>query len=80
MINSFLPQIKEGMRLWTPQGLGDEISLEKTSENLILCRQALTDFLSLKIDPINYLDIVESCGVDVDDYLEVISFNLHDFL
>ncbi len=80
MINSLLPEIKEGMRLWTPQGLGDEVSLEETSENLILCGQALTDFLSLKIDPTGYLDIVESCGVDVDDYLDVISFNLHDFL
>ncbi|TRT61678.1 MAG: hypothetical protein EWV85_02445 [Microcystis aeruginosa Ma_QC_C_20070703_M131] len=43
----------------------DEVSLEETSENLILCGQALTDFLSLKIDPTGYLDIVESCEVDV---------------
>ena len=80
MINSFLPQIKEGMRLWIPQGLSDEVSLEETSENLILCGQALTDFLSLKIDPTDYLDIIENCGVDVDDYLETINFNLHGFL
>ncbi|TRT62518.1 MAG: hypothetical protein EWV85_00350, partial [Microcystis aeruginosa Ma_QC_C_20070703_M131] len=25
MINSLLPEIKEGMRLWTPQGLGVDI-------------------------------------------------------
>ena len=80
VINSFLPQIKEGMRLWIPQGLSDEVSLEETSENLILCGQALTDFLSLKIDPTDYLDIIENCGVDVDDYLETINFNLHGFL
>ncbi|MBD2623139.1 hypothetical protein H6G48_16220 [Microcystis flos-aquae FACHB-1344] len=80
MINSLLPEIREGMRLWSPQGLNEEVSLEETSENLILCGQALTDFLSLKIDLTDYLEIVESCGVDVDDYLDVISFNLHDFL
>jgi len=67
--NLFLPQIKEGMRLWTPQGLGDEVSLEETSENLIICGQVLTDFLSLKINPTDYLDIVESCGVNIDEYL-----------
>lgn len=80
MINSLLPEIKEGMRLWTPQGLGDEVSSQETSRNLILCGQALTDFISLKIDPTDYLDIIESCGVDVDGYLDVISFNLHELL
>lgn len=67
--NSILPQIKEGLRLWTPQGLGDKVSLEKTSESLILCGQALADFVSLKINPTDYLDIVESCGVNIDEYL-----------
>ena len=53
VINSFLPQIKEGMRLWTPQGLGDEISLEKTSENLSSDEKFKSDVLEFFNGAIN---------------------------
>lgn len=74
MINA--DQLKDRIRLWTSGGF-DEVPLEKTSTNLIICGQALSDFFSLKITPTNYLEIVESCGVDVDEYLEVINLNLN---
>lgn len=77
MINA--DQLKDRIRLWTPGGL-NEVSVEETSKNLIVCGEALTDFFSLKITPADYLDIVESCGVDVDDYLEIINDNLYDFV
>ena len=72
-------QLKDRIRLWTPERF-DEASPEETSENLIICGEALTDFFSLKITPVEYLDIVESCGVKVDNYLEIITENLDDFL
>ena len=68
-------QVKERMRLWTPERF-DEVSGEETSKRLIICGSALVDFFSLKITPTDYLDIVESCGVDVDEYLEIINENL----
>ena len=77
MIN--LNQVKEGMRLWTPERL-DDVSVEETSKRLIICGNALVDFFSLKITPTDYLDIVKSCGVDVDEYLEIINENLYDIV
>ena len=77
MINA--DQLKDRMRLWTPERC-DEIPVEETSNNLIICGQARSDFFSLKITPIEYLDIVESCGVNVDEYLETINENLYDFV
>lgn len=77
MINA--DQLKDRMRLWTPERF-DEVSVEETSNNLIICGEALSDFFSLKITPTEYLDIVESCGVNVDEYLETINDNLYDFL
>ncbi|MBC1195989.1 hypothetical protein H0901_12125 [Microcystis aeruginosa BLCCF158] len=67
------------MRLWTPERF-DEVSVEETSKNLIICGEALIDFFSLEITPADYLDIVESCGVNIDDYLGIINENLHDLL
>jgi len=72
-------QLKDRIRLWTPGGF-DKVSPEETSTNLIICGAALSDFFSLKITPAEYLDIVESCGVNVDEYLETINENLYDFL
>jgi hypothetical protein len=40
----------------------------------------LVDFFSLEITPTDYLDIVESCGADVDEYLEIINENLYDIV
>lgn len=77
MINA--DQLKDRMRLWTPDRF-DEIPVEETSNNLIICGQALADFFSLKITPTEYLDIVESCEVNVDEYLEIINENLYDFV
>ncbi len=77
MIN--VNQVKERMRLWTP-GRFDDVSVEETSEKLIICGSALVDFFSLEITPTDYLDIVESCGVDVDEYLEIINENLYDIV
>lgn len=77
MIN--VNQVKEGMRLWTPERF-DDVSVEETSKRLIICGNALVDFFSLKITPTDYLDIVESCGVDVDEYLEIINANLYDIV
>ena len=77
MINA--DQLKDRIRLWTPERL-DEVSPEETSKNLIICGEALTDFFSLSITPAEYLDIVESCGVNVDNYLEIIKENLDDLL
>jgi len=72
-------QVKERMRLWTP-GRFDDVSVEETSEKLIICGSALVDFFSLEITPTDYLDIVESYGVDVDEYLEIINENLYDIV
>ncbi|MDB9404779.1 hypothetical protein PN470_10880 [Microcystis sp. CS-574] len=77
MINA--DQLKDRMRLWTPDRF-DEIPAEETSNNLIICGQALADFFSLKITPTEYLDVVESCEVNVDEYLEIINENLYDFV
>jgi hypothetical protein len=80
VINPLLLEIKEGMRLWTPCGEDDQFSSQEVSTNLILCGQALNDFLALRISPQDYLDIIDSCEVNIDDYLDTVNYNLHDFL
>ncbi|TRU85247.1 MAG: hypothetical protein EWV76_14765 [Microcystis novacekii Mn_MB_F_20050700_S1] len=67
------------MRLWTPEKLF-EVSSTETSKSLIICGEALVDFFSLKITPTDYLDMIESCGVNVDEYLEIINENLYDIV
>ncbi|PSF33634.1 hypothetical protein C7H19_19810 [Aphanothece hegewaldii CCALA 016] len=62
--------------LWLPTG--NEKMDEQTINNFLISRQALEDFLDLKITPQEYIDTLDGCDLKIDDYLDDVSFNLQN--
>jgi hypothetical protein len=63
------------MRLWVPAGSIDADTAE-LSGKIVTGQQAVADFLETRITPVEFLEIVDDCGVDIDEYLDTLAFNL----
>lgn len=68
-------QLREAFSLWIPTGQSLE-DLELLLNDFSVARNALDNFLQGVISFEDYLDIADSCGVDIDDYLKIIDDNL----
>jgi hypothetical protein len=67
-------QIESAFELWiNPQAPGHSID---TLTQFAIARQGLDDLLEGKIELSDYLELVASVGVPIDDYLEVTTENL----
>ncbi|MFM7278856.1 MAG: hypothetical protein ACKO1I_14670 [Microcystis aeruginosa] len=64
-------QLREAFSLWMPAEASKELLLDLT-----LCRDSLDELLSGKLSFNNFLEILDNCNVDVDDYCEIVDDNL----
>lgn len=70
---SFLYTLEDDLRLWLPDGPVDDETFDKYTT----ASQSVEDFTRLIITPEEFCDQLDDCGVDVDDYLDTISYNLN---
>lgn len=67
-------QLREAFSLWIPtRGLED---VEQLLSDFSVARIALDDFLQGHISFKDYLDVADSCGVNIDNYLGIVDDNL----
>lgn len=71
-------QLRQAFSLWIPTGQSIE-DLDTLLGDFSLARAALDDFLQRTISFQDYLDIADSCGVDIEAYLEIVDDNLSIF-
>lgn len=63
--------LREAFSLWMPAENSTELL-----PNFIFCRDSLDNFLDGELSFTNYLEILASCNVDVDNYCEIVDDNL----
>lgn len=70
----FTGDFRESLMLWLPTGDGEVNSQEL--DNFFISRQAIEDFMTLKISPQTYINTLYDCGIEIDSYLEDVNHNL----
>lgn len=65
---------REALSLWIAPSQGDDLTAILAAFHQ--CRQALDDFLAGRLPWLDYLEVLATNGVDVDDYLGVADENL----
>jgi|LakMenE18May11ns_1017448.scaffolds.fasta_scaffold9215286_2 hypothetical protein len=70
---SFKGEVRQALSLWIP---GNSDNLGEILLNFHICRNALDRFLDGLISFDTYLEILNSCNVDVDDYCQIADDNL----
>ena len=72
----FKREVRQALSLWIP---GSSDNLSELLLNFHICRNALDRFLDGLISFSTYLEILNSCDVDVDDYCQIADDNLSIF-
>jgi hypothetical protein len=66
-------EIRQALALWIPS---DSDNLDELLVNFNICRDALDSFLDGHLSLGDYLEILASCDVDVNDYCQIADDNL----
>ncbi len=67
--------IQDCLRIWIPTGSYSDSDLDNLTKNANLANQAMHRFLANKLSESDFLGILETCGIDVDNYLSIVDKN-----
>lgn len=70
-------KIRSSMMLWfnaSAPGAADQLN------RFLVCRQALDDLLDGKLCFCKYIDLLNSHGVDIEDYMDTVWLNFQDLV
>lgn len=68
-------EIIQCLRIWVPTGDYSDFQLDQVLRSADIANRAMHNFLANKLSESDFLNILEFCGVNVDNYLSITDKN-----